>query len=245
MRTAADAEEDAVDRARLGRPPASVNVTAASRSPSSCNSVSWELEVHVDQRVSLDALDQVVRHGLAEPVAANEHRHARGLVREIQDGLTGRVAGADDHDALARALRRLAATRAVVHAATEQLVDAVEIEAAPIHSRRREDDGRSDLGAVAEAQRDRLVVTVEPAPVNRPQERQLRAELLRLPPREPRELRAADSAGKAEEVLDRDRCTTPGRPARRASHTNVESPSDAAYTAAARPAGPAPMTTKS
>jgi hypothetical protein len=53
-----------------------------------------------------------------------------------------------------------------------------------------------------EAQGDGLVVTVEPAALHGPQEHQLRAELLRLPAREPCKLRAANPVGKTEEVLD-------------------------------------------
>ena len=51
---------------------------------------------HVDARVGLDALDQVVRHRLGEVVAADRERDAAALLRQVDRGLAGRVAAADD-----------------------------------------------------------------------------------------------------------------------------------------------------
>ena len=76
------------------------------------------------------------------------------------------------------------------------------------------------------------------------QKHELRSEALGLAAGEPRELGAADPVGETEEVLDQRRVRR--LPAR---HVTVEhqvySPSEAAYTAAARPAGPAPTIARS
>ena len=106
----------------------------------------------------LDSLDQVRGHALAEPVAADEHRHASRLVREVQNGLAGGVSGPDDDDVLAGALSCLAAACAVVHAVADEIVDAVQVEPGPIHSRSREHHRRRHLGAVLENHLYRLIV---------------------------------------------------------------------------------------
>ena len=85
------------------------------------------------------------------------------LVRKVEDGLAGRVAGAHDHDVLARALRRLAPAGSVVDAVADQVVDAVKVEPCPVHPRRREYDRGGHLRAVVDEQPDGLVKTVHPA----------------------------------------------------------------------------------
>ena len=76
------------------------------------------------------------------------------------------------------------------------------------------------------------------------QDQELRAEALRLPPGEPRQLGAPDGLHETEEVLDADvyEACPPGTSS---SATAVDSPSEAPYTAAARPAGPAPTMNRS
>ena len=150
----------------------------------------------------LDSLDQVGGHALAEPVAADEHRHASRLVREVQDGLAGGVPRPDDHDVLAGALSCLAAAGAVVDAVADQVVEAVQVEPGPVHARGRQDDRGCHFGAVLEDQPDRLVVPVHPAAADAAHEHQLRAEPFCLAGRQPRELGPADPVRKAEEVLD-------------------------------------------
>src|SRR5204862_4341616 len=71
------------------------------------------LQTDIDQRVLLDPPDQVGGHRLAEAVAAYEHGDAGCRVGEVEHGLPGGVAGADDDDALPLTLRRLAAPRSV------------------------------------------------------------------------------------------------------------------------------------
>ena len=202
VRPAADAEEDAVDGASLGLAGGVREGHGAELSTARVQLGQLRLDVDVDQRMRLDPLDQVGGHAPAEAVAAHEHRHARRLVREVEDGLAGRVAGPDHDDVLASALRRLAAPGAVVDPVADEIVDALEVEPCPIHAWSREDDGRRHLGVVLEDQPDRLLMPVHPAAADASHEQKFGAESLGLAARQPSELRAADPVGEAEEVLD-------------------------------------------
>ena len=71
------------------------------------------------------------------------------------------------------------------------------------------------------------------------------AELLRLHERAPGERAAGDAGREAEIVLDLASSSPPGRRRRALRPPSRSRPSEAAYTAAARPAGPAPTTTRS
>jgi hypothetical protein len=63
----------------------------------------------VDQRIPLDALHQVGGHRLPEPVTADEHRHPRPGGSKVENGLSGRISGADHDHRVAAALCCLAA----------------------------------------------------------------------------------------------------------------------------------------
>src|SRR3712207_7399739 len=56
---------------------------------------------------------------------SDDHRHLGARVGQIHDRLAGRVAGAHDGDRVAPALRGLAASRAVVDAAAQEVVEPV------------------------------------------------------------------------------------------------------------------------
>ena len=84
----------------------------------------------------------------------------------------------------------------------DQLFDPLEVELAPVHARRGEGHLGGQLVAVLCDQRDRLVRAVHAAAPDPVQQHQLCAEALSLAAGLAGELRAADSLGKAEEVLD-------------------------------------------
>ena len=149
-----------------------------------------------------DAVDEVGRHRLPEPVAAHDHRHLRARVGQVHHGLARGVAGAHHDDRQAAALRRLAAPGAVVDAAAEQRLDALDVQPAPDHARGDERDPRLDLVAAAQRERERPVGPAAPAALDAAQHHELGAEALRLAAREPAQLGAADAVGEAEEVLD-------------------------------------------
>jgi hypothetical protein len=63
---------------------------------------------------------QVLGHARREGVAAHEQRDGRGVPRQVDGGLPGGVAGADDADVAIPHRSRLAHRRAVVHAGADQ-----------------------------------------------------------------------------------------------------------------------------
>ena len=101
VRPAPDAQEDGVDRIRPGAAPGVSEGHAREPVAVLVQFGQPRLEPDVDQRMLLDPLDQIRRHRLAEPVAPHEHRHVSPVVREVEDGLAGRVAGPHHDHALA------------------------------------------------------------------------------------------------------------------------------------------------
>ena len=158
------------------------------------------MQPHFDQRVMLDPLDQVGGHRLRNAVAAHDHVHARARAGQVHGRLAGRVAGAYDHHVVAAALQRLGAPGAVVDAATEQLVDPVDLEPPPLHPRRGERHVGGHLLVAVRAQPD--LAAVDRAAGNAREDHQLGPELLRLAACAARQLSSADALGEAEEVLD-------------------------------------------
>ena len=76
--------------------------------------------------VVLDAANEIARHRVCQPVAADQYLHASGGLREKHRRLTGGVATADDDDLLAHAQLRLHLRRAVVHARAFELREVIE-----------------------------------------------------------------------------------------------------------------------
>ena len=159
------------------------------------------LQPHVDQRVGLDARDQILGHALAEPVATDEQLHPRACIPQVHRGLSRGVPGADDEDVVAAALSGLAAPGAVVDPAAEQLVDAVDLEPPPLHPRGGEGDVGRHLVAAVDGQAHRGARRQRAADDAAEQD-QLGAEALRLATGQPCQLGAADALREAEEVLD-------------------------------------------
>ena len=102
---------------------------------------------------------------------------------------------------------------------------------------------RDELAAVGE--RETLVAAVDRDAGDFERREELGAEPLRLRQGAARQLAAADAGRKPEIVLDPRAACPPVRPGACRSSSSVRSPSDAPYTAAARPAGPAPTITRS
>ena len=116
---------------------------------------------------------------------------------------------------VAAALHRLAPAGAVVDAAAEQLLHALDLEPPPVHPRRGDHDVGAHLGrrwrASSRGPRPSSSGCRDAA-----QHQELRAEALRLPAGEPRQLGAADAVREAEEVLDQRRVRGLAARARRA-----------------------------
>src|SRR5437660_10289631 len=56
-------------------------------------------QAHLNVRLVSDLPDEVVRHALVKCVTANEHGDLRGVLREMERCLSGRVPGAHDEHA--------------------------------------------------------------------------------------------------------------------------------------------------
>ena len=63
------------------------------------------VQPEIDPRVAMDAIGQIARHVLLEPVLADDQGQARDLVGQEQRRLTGGVAAADDRDRVAAQTR--------------------------------------------------------------------------------------------------------------------------------------------
>src|SRR5437868_6135690 len=96
-----------------------------------------------------------------ERVATNEHRHVRAVVREVQHDLAHRVPDADHDHALSRRLRELAPTSAVVHAVSDELVDAGKIDPAPFDAGRGKNDRSRHLNTIVEDQPNPVTTDVQ------------------------------------------------------------------------------------
>ena len=80
-----------------------------------------------------DIVDQVLRHGGAQALAAHQHDHAFRVAGEIHCGLAGGIGAADDVDILIPAGDRLGRARSVIYACALQAFDAGHIQLAPLH----------------------------------------------------------------------------------------------------------------
>src|SRR4029453_16724508 len=76
-------------------------------------------------RLALDPIDEVLRHLLAEALAAYDHHDSPRKAGEIDGRLSRRVAGSYDINLLIPAVERLGRRRSVIHTATFELLHAL------------------------------------------------------------------------------------------------------------------------
>src|SRR6185437_3566464 len=163
---------------------------------------------HLDVRPGRELVEQVPRHRPLRARAAAQDRHRPGVVREVQGGLAGGVARADDLHVVAVAGRRLAAGRAVGDALAGELVAALDVEPAPGDAARQDDRARPQDVAAVEVHLAGGRVDAR----DRPGDQYLGAEPAGLLERSAGELVARDARGEAEIVLDpRRRARLPAR----------------------------------
>ena len=154
----------------------------------------------LDAVMRLDAVDEVLAHALAQVARADEHRHARGDLGEVERRLPGRVARAHDHDVLVAAALGLGHGRAVVDAAAFQAVGALGGQLAPVDAQRQHQRVARDLAAVGGLHDLVRPVGAERGHLDRRQD--LDAEAPRLAHAAPREVGAREAGREAEVVLD-------------------------------------------
>ena len=100
------------------------------------------LQPHLDERVAPRCGRRGRPTSTCRAVAADEHRHPRAGVAEVETACPAELPAPTTTTGSPAALRRLAAPGAVVDAAAEQLVDALELEPPPVHPGRGEHDRR-------------------------------------------------------------------------------------------------------
>ena len=148
--------------------------------------------------VPVQLLDQVVRHGLVQGLAAHDQGHLARMVGEVERRLTGRVAGADEVDVEPVRGAHFAARGAVVDALADQPIEAVDGEATPRDAGGEDQRSRADdVAAVEEHFARRRIDARDGA-----RDQDLRPEPPRLLERATGELVARDAARKSEIVLD-------------------------------------------
>ena len=148
----------------------------------------------------VEVVDEVVRHRLAEVVAAVQQRHERASVRQPDRRLGGGVAAADDGDAGGAALLRLLRAGRVEDADALVGVDVGDGQPAVVGARGEHDGAGAHLVSILEP--DDVAVGARLEPDRAVGRRGAGAELPRLRDRPGRELGAADAGREAEIVLD-------------------------------------------
>ena len=163
------------------------------------------------------------------------------ITREMHRGLAGRVRPADDEHARARELPGLRRRRPVEDADAVEVGQRGDVQSA-IRDAHPEDDRAR--GPRTTRDRDGELFALRVEPIHLAGEEKRGSEDPRLLVRALRQLGTAQAAREAEVVADP--CARASLSADRvALTTSASRPSDEAYTAAARPAGPAPTITTS
>ena len=148
----------------------------------------------------VEVMDEVVRHRLAEVVAAVQQRHERASVRQPDRRLRGGVAAADDGDAGGAALLRLLRAGSVEDADALVGVGVGDGQPAVVGACGEDDGACAHLVSVLEP--DEVAVGAWLEPDRAVGRGGAGAELPRLRDRPGRELGAADAGREAEIVLD-------------------------------------------
>ena len=175
---------------------------------------------------------------LSSVAAADHQHHPLGVAGEVERGLAGRVRRADDVDLVALALAGLAGVRAVVDAAAGELVEPRRLQA-PVGDAGRDDERAGlDLARTFEQYGAHRPAGLEADDVAR--EHHLGTETGSLGDGALGEVGAGQAPSGTRGSSRSPRSARPGRPGASRSTMTVLRPSDAAYTAAARPAGPPP-----
>ena len=100
----------------------------------------------------LNLLDQVVRHGAGERVAAHEHNYFFGEFGEMHSRLPGGVRSADDVHGFALARDGFRCAPAIVDASSLEAINAGHAESPPLNAHGEEKDMTGDFRAVGEFQ---------------------------------------------------------------------------------------------
>ncbi len=135
--------------------------------------------MHDDVRPGLDAIDQILRHSLAERATANQQVYFRNVAREEDSALTGGVTSSDDDYFAPSTERRFDGGRPVVDAATLEVGQVRQVGPAVAGAARDHHDGCANGYAQVELQLIAAICRGAQQPDLR-RNRHGRAEFLRL-----------------------------------------------------------------
>src|SRR5262249_46857637 len=148
----------------------------------------------------LDLVNEILRHGAGQGIAAHQHNDFFRVLREVDCGLSGGVGATNNIEGLAFTGERVGCPAAVVNACPLQAVDAGDVEAPPLHASSDQQRMTRNLNAVRE-----LDVAVWSFNTNADgflRREDFYAEALGLDHGAAREIGAAQSGGKTEVVFD-------------------------------------------
>src|SRR6202030_70440 len=94
--------------------------------------------LHPNARRESSLIDQVLRHAALQIFAATQHGHRTRVICEEQGSLAGRVAAADDKDALSSHRGGLRTCGSIQDSTPDEAIDAVRLKSAPSNSGRQD-----------------------------------------------------------------------------------------------------------
>ena len=155
----------------------------------------------LDPRRALDAVDEVLRHGRLQRLAAHHDAHAAGTRREVDRRLPRRVAAADDDHVLVAAALGVRRHGRVVDPRAAEAIDALGLQLPPASARGHHDRACDDVLPVVEVDAQHALRPV--GELDRAMEaRQHGIEAPRLERRLAGQVAAGDPDREAEVVLD-------------------------------------------
>ena len=112
------------------------------------NAHNARLRPNLDVGGLCDLLDEVMRHGAGERVAADQHDHFFGELGEMHGGLTSRVRAADDIHRFAFTGNGFGCSAAVVNASALKAINPGHVQGAPLNAHGQKKHMAGDFRAV-------------------------------------------------------------------------------------------------
>src|SRR5580704_15776161 len=153
----------------------------------------------VDVWSLLDLVDQILRHGAGQRLAANQHHYLVGVSREVQRRLPSRVRSTYDIYDFTFAGESFGCAAAVVHTGALQLINAFRLQTPPLHASRNHQRMTRKLASIPELHDSVWALYAHAHSFLR---QNLHAESLSLHNRAPRQITSAQPARKAQIILD-------------------------------------------
>ena len=158
------------------------------------------LELHLYIRRAGDLVDQILRHGGGQRLAAHQHHHPPRIARKVERRLTGRIGAAHDVHIVIAAGDRFGRASSVVNAGAGQAIHAGHVQLTPLDSGGDQERLGGDLAAIGQAHDPVRIFDAQGDGFLRRED--LRAEAPRLSHGPARQIGAAQSGWKAQVVFN-------------------------------------------